>query len=102
MARASKFKRSRTSGDMQRSDNPLPSEPASQGTTMADQNDTDTKGPAEGDLDTGAAFVAHLDSVFEAWIRECIHNSPLSRETVSYNHLLEVLPDLKSRILGGE
>lgn len=75
--------------------------------TKADPVVVETPAPAPADTAAQAAEAVveeptPLDGIFDAWIRQNVHNSPLSRETVAYAHLLQILPDLKRRILGGE
>jgi len=40
-----------------------------------------------------------VDAAVEAWLSESIRNSPLSRSTEAWNHLVTSLDDLKQRIL---
>lgn len=46
--------------------------------------------------------IAALDSptrnVFQAWVEKCIHNSPMSEHTVSFNYLLSQLPELEAML----
>ena len=39
-----------------------------------------------------------LDRTFAKWMTKHIRNSPISRDTASYNHLMASLPALKSLI----
>lgn len=40
-----------------------------------------------------------LEAVFNTWINERVHGTPLSQATEAYNHLQGALPDLKLAIL---
>nr|WP_294564481.1 hypothetical protein [uncultured Rhodopila sp.] len=49
-----------------------------------------------------AAAPDPLNAIFDAWVLEQIHNSPVSRDTESFNHLItSALPDLRRRIQQG-
>jgi hypothetical protein len=40
-----------------------------------------------------------VDRATERFVQECIHNSPLSGHTESYNHLMAQLPRLRQLII---
>ena len=45
-----------------------------------------------------SAKAARADAIVEAWLNDHIRNSPCSRDTPTWNHLLGVLPALKASI----
>lgn len=45
-----------------------------------------------------AAFDTPARTTFQAWVEKCIHNSPLSAHTESYNYLLSQLPELEAML----
>lgn len=43
-----------------------------------------------------------IDAILTAWVNDCIHNSPASRDTDCYNHIVtNALPELRARLLKG-
>ena len=39
-----------------------------------------------------------IDTAIRAWVSEHIHNSPVSRDTDAFNHLVSVLPHLAAKL----
>lgn len=50
------------------------------------------------DAEAVAAFETPTRTTFQAWVEKCIHDSPLSRHTESYNYLLSQLPELEAML----
>ena len=46
-----------------------------------------------------AARAQKIDAVIEGWVRDRLHNSPVSRDVAAINHVRGELPELKARIL---
>jgi hypothetical protein len=43
-----------------------------------------------------------VSALLDRWVSECIHNSPVSRDTEAVNHLIiNALPELLRRLLTG-
>lgn len=55
-----------------------------------------TAGAAEA---SAAARAAAIDTVLGSWLRQHIHSSPLSRDTVAWNHLRAKLPALRDALM---
>lgn len=58
--------------------------------------------PVPAALPPKSAEEIRLDQILADWVSGHIFNSPVSRETPAYNHLLDALPALKAAILKGE
>ena len=43
--------------------------------------------------------IAVISATVDQWMVDCIHSSPVSRDTASINHLIAALPELKRRII---
>ena len=52
--------------------------------------------------DDVAVRAGAINDMLRAWLTDCIHNSPVSRDVDAMNHITNVaLPNLASRILNG-
>lgn len=60
--------------------------------------ETDPPAQAEGGTD---AAVPVTDRIVDRWVTECIHNSPVSRDTDGFNHFQTAVADLKRRLAQG-
>ena len=46
-----------------------------------------------------SARPAAIEAALAQWVSDCVHNSPLARDTDAYNHLVQTaLPELARRI----
>ncbi len=67
---------------------------------MADNLEVVAEVAAEADapVETGPAAPCRFGAAIDAWFADHIHNSPVSRATDAFNHLLSVLPHLKAKL----
>lgn len=64
-----------------------------------DPSETAAAAPAKSPAPSRSAKADRLEQVIAGWISRHINDSPVSRATEAYNHLLGKLEELKSALL---